>query len=227
MSEPASPMNTRAGWKLWRRKPRHAPASAAASSAAPPRLSESARIANVDAVIAPTPAARPSMPSMKLKLFISATIQSIVTGYCSAPRSSGCSSGSVRWSIVAPGGRPGWRRPTSSPANFAIGLISKRSSSRPTAAHTQAPSRIACARPAERRLQQQHRHRHGREHRDAAAERDRAACAGAGRSCGGRRARRARRPAPRAASARAPARSARPNATRASRRACVTGAPSA
>ena len=25
------------------------------------------------------------MPSMKLKLFISATIQSIVTGYCSAP----------------------------------------------------------------------------------------------------------------------------------------------
>ena len=85
MSEPASPMKTRAGWKLWRRKPRQAPASAAASSAAPPRLSESARIANVDAVIAPMPAASPSMPSMKLKLFMSATIQSIVTGYCSAP----------------------------------------------------------------------------------------------------------------------------------------------
>ena len=82
------------------------------------------------------------MPSMKLKLFISATIQSMVTGYCRAPRSSGCNSGSVRWSIVAPA-LTAIAAAATSPTSLATGWISKRSSSNPTAAHTQAPSRMA------------------------------------------------------------------------------------
>ena len=66
-----------------------APASAAASTAAPRAVERERQEANVAEAITPMPAARPSMPSMKLKLFISATIQIIVTGHWSAPRSIG------------------------------------------------------------------------------------------------------------------------------------------
>ena len=112
------------------------------------------------------------MPSMKLKLFISATIQSMVTGYCSAPRSSGCSSGSVRWSIVAPAldGDRG-RRDLADELGDRVDLeaVVEQSDRRAHAGAEQDGVRA----PAERRLQQQHRHRDGDEHRDAAAERDR------------------------------------------------------
>ena len=155
------------------------------------------------------------MPSMKLKLFISATIQSIVTGYCSAPRSSGSSSGSVRWSIVAPaltGMAAAAELAGELDDRVDLEAVVEQADRRAHAGAEQDRVRAA----AQRRLQQQHRHRDRDEHRDAAAERDRAASAGAGPSCGGRRGRRARRPAPRAASARARAR--RPGRTRRARR---------
>ena len=77
----------------------------------------------------------------------------------------------MRWSIVAPAAT-GIAAAASSPTSLTTGWISKRSSSRPTAAQTQAPSRIACARPPSDG-QQQHRDGDGDEHRDPAAERDR------------------------------------------------------
>ena len=112
------------------------------------------------------------MPSMKLKLFISATIQSIVTGYCSAPRSSGCSSGSVRWSIVAPaatGMAAADELARELRERVDLEAVVEQADGRAHAGAEQDRVRA----PAERRLQQQHRHRHGHEHRDAAAERDR------------------------------------------------------
>ena len=140
-------MKTRAGWKLWRRKPSDAPASEAESNAAPPRSSLSASTQNVIAVIAAMPAARPSMPSMKLTLFIRATIQITVTGYCSVPRSKGSKNGSVMWSIVAPAATGMIAAPIS-PASLASGGSEKRSSIRPTRVHATAPARIAVRRPA-------------------------------------------------------------------------------
>ena len=80
--------------------------------------------------------------------------------------------------------------------------------------------------PAQRRLQQQHRDRHGGEHRDPAAEGDRPVCR---RRSELRRSSSPTRAAIRAASgvSQSASAQARLNATTASRRAWVTGAPSA
>ena len=64
-----------------------APARAAATMAGSARPSDAARIANVVAPRPVMPAARPSMPSVKLIMFTSATNQRIVSGYCATPRS--------------------------------------------------------------------------------------------------------------------------------------------
>ena len=69
-------MKIRAGKKLWRRKPRQAPRMIAESAAAVGLLSDSEIIAKVPPAIPQTPAARPSRPSRKLTMFITATIQS-------------------------------------------------------------------------------------------------------------------------------------------------------
>ena len=74
---------------------------------------------------------RPSMPSMKFKLFISATIQSMVTGYSSAPRSSApTAAGDV---VDRGAGGDGDRGRRELAHELDDRLISKRSSSRPTA----------------------------------------------------------------------------------------------
>ena len=79
-SAPESPMKIRAGKKLCRRKPMHAPATIAERIAASAFPSESASTENVTPAIPHTPAASPSSPSRKLTMFITATIQTIVSG---------------------------------------------------------------------------------------------------------------------------------------------------
>ena len=79
-SAPESPMKMRAGKKLWRRNPMHAPATTAERIAASILPSESASIAKVRPAIAQTPDASPSSPSRKLTMFITATIQTTVSG---------------------------------------------------------------------------------------------------------------------------------------------------
>ena len=96
-------MKIRAGKKLWRRNPTQAPATIAESTAASTLPSDSAITAKVTPEIAQTPEASPSMPSRKLTMFITATIQTIVSGTpihggtSTAPRN-----GSVKWSIQTP-----------------------------------------------------------------------------------------------------------------------------
>ncbi len=85
--DPASPMKTLAGWKLKTRKATHAPARAAAMIAGSARPREAARMAKVVAPSPVMPAARPSMPSLKLIMFTIATNQRIVSGYWAGPRS--------------------------------------------------------------------------------------------------------------------------------------------
>ena len=102
-SAPESPMKMRAGKKLWRRKPTHAPATIAERMAASIFPSDSARIANVRPAIAQTPEARPSIPSRKLTMFMTATIQTTVSGIpTQAGRSTTPRNGNVKWSIQTP-----------------------------------------------------------------------------------------------------------------------------
>ena len=70
-----------AGWKFQGRKPRQAPQTAAASVAAANRSSDSARMQNVPAEIRHSPAASPSMPSAKLTMLATATMNTTVIGY--------------------------------------------------------------------------------------------------------------------------------------------------
>ena len=192
MSEPASPMKTRAGWKLWRRKPRQAPARAAASSAAPPRLSESARIANVDgrdradaggeavhAVDEVEAVHQRDDPEHRHGVLQRAEIERM----------------QQRQREVVdrrPGASTGMAAAASSPASLTIGVdleaVVEQADRRAHAGAEQDRVRA----PAERRLQQQHGHRDRGEHRDAAAERDRARVQAPARACGGRRDRCAR-----------------------------------
>ena len=85
---------------------------------------------------------------------------------------------------------------TSSPASLMSAWISKRSSSRPTPAHTQAPSRIAFARPPSDGCSSSTAPRRPRTSR-CRRRRGSGSSAGAGPSCGGPRDRRAPRSAPR------------------------------
>jgi len=73
--------------ELWRRNPTHAPATIADRTAASGLPSESEMTANVTPEMAQTPEASPSMPSRKLTMFITATIQKIVSG--TPPRRAG------------------------------------------------------------------------------------------------------------------------------------------
>jgi hypothetical protein len=102
-SAPESPMKIRAGKKLCRRKPMHAPATTAERMAASVLPSESARIANVRPAIAHTPDARPSIPSRKLTMFMTATIHTTVSVIpTEAGRSTTPMNGNVKWSIHTP-----------------------------------------------------------------------------------------------------------------------------
>ena len=158
-------MKIRAGKKLWRRKPRHAPATIAERIAGSVFPSESARTAYVAAEIPHTPAASPSSPSRKLTMFITATIQSIVSGTpTSAGRSTAPTNGNVKWSIQTPknGGIAAastWpaelpagledrgsrrsRRPSSRPPRRAGRRASRSRASRNASAGTKIPKKIA------------------------------------------------------------------------------------
>ena len=120
-----------------------APATIAERTAASTLPSESASIANVTPAIAQTPDASPSMPSRKLTMFITATIQTIVE---SARRSRpACrrrrGTGSVKWSIQTPNAAGSPRR---RPGRRASGRRRGRGSRRPRRPRiaTAAPSRM-------------------------------------------------------------------------------------
>ena len=139
-SAPESPMKIRAGKKLWRRKPMHAPATIAERMAGSIFPSESASTAYVLPAMAHTPAASPSMPSRKLTMFMTATIQSTVSGMpTTAGRSTGPKKGNVKWSIQTPK-KGGIAAATTWPASLRPGLRTRKSSMAPTTVATAAPS---------------------------------------------------------------------------------------
>ncbi len=139
-SAPESPMKIRAGKKLWRRKPRQAPATIAERIAGSGLPRDSARIAYVTPAIPHTPAASPSMPSRKLTMFITATMKSIESG---TPIHAGMSStpmnGNVMWSIQTPN-IGGIDAATNWPASFTDGESPRKSSTAPTTVAIAAPS---------------------------------------------------------------------------------------
>ena len=100
--EPQSPMNTDAGWKLKIRKPSAAPQVIAARVPAVRRSRSKAMIANAAAAIAHTPAASPSMPSLKFTMFISSTSANTVSGPPRPPSSTRCTNGNVNASTTTP-----------------------------------------------------------------------------------------------------------------------------
>ena len=135
-------MKMRAGKKLCRRKPMHAPATTAERIAASVFPSDSARIANVRPAIAQTPDARPSIPSRKLTMFITATIQTIVSVIpTEAGRSTTPTNGNVKWSIHTPDAQA-IAAAAICPASFGRGSSPRKSSIAPTTHATAAPSRI-------------------------------------------------------------------------------------
>ena len=79
-------MNTRAGWKLYGRKPSSEPASRAHSTATTgwTGATTSEMTPSVVTAISEMPASRPSSPSMKLTLLIMPTIHSVVTATAAA-----------------------------------------------------------------------------------------------------------------------------------------------
>ena len=136
--DPASPMKTRAGWKLKTRKATQAPASDAAMMAGSARPSEAARIAKVVAPSPVMPAASPSIPSVKLIMFTSATNQRIVRGYCAQPRSPTPRNGSVMWSMVRPAAT-GMAAQAAWPASLTAGVRPQMSSTAPRRVIRMAP----------------------------------------------------------------------------------------
>ena len=89
-----------------------------------------------------TPAASPSSPSRKLTMFITATIQTIVSGTpIPAGRSTAPKNGSVKWSIQTPKA-VGIAAAITCPASFGIGSSPRKSSTAPTTHATAAPSRM-------------------------------------------------------------------------------------
>ena len=83
------------------------------------------------------------MPSAKLTMLATATMNTIVIGYCTQPSETGSMNGSVKWSIVTPcdtgiTAQPAW------PRNFSGGEMPRRASSiAPSAEIRTAPTRIA------------------------------------------------------------------------------------
>ena len=87
--EPISPINILAGLKLNIKKPRHAPSiiNVSVISKLPILCIINAITPIVVKNIVPIPAARPSNPSIKLIIFITAIINITVNGYANQPKS--------------------------------------------------------------------------------------------------------------------------------------------
>ena len=102
------------------------------------RPSDAARIAKVVAPRPLMPAARPSMPSVKLIMFTRATNHSTVSGYWAGPRSPTPRNGRVTWSIVSPADT-GIAAHATWPTSFTAGESPQMSSTAPRAAIRIAP----------------------------------------------------------------------------------------
>ena len=83
--KPVSPMNIFAGFLLYGMKPRHAPVSAARMMDTTGSETNSDTMSIVIELIADTPTASPSSPSIRLTAFVQPTIHSIVSGMESQP----------------------------------------------------------------------------------------------------------------------------------------------
>src|SRR6266508_3721791 len=132
---PVVPRKSRAGWKLNRRKPPVAPASAKAIHATNGSLTcgSSASAPSVSAAIAATPAASPSSPSMKLRATFIPTIQKTVKAIATTPAisMSPSPSGSFTKSMRRPAATM-TAATTSRPRNCQRARSSKTSSIRPS-----------------------------------------------------------------------------------------------
>ena len=84
------------------------------------------------------PAARPSIPSVKLIMFTSATNHRIVSGYWAGPRSPTPRNGRVTWSIVRPA-ETGIAAHAAWPMSFTAGVRPQMSSTAPRNAISTAP----------------------------------------------------------------------------------------
>ena len=102
------------------------------------RPSEAARMAKVVAPRPVMPAARPSMPSVKLIMFTRATNQMTVSGYWAQPRSPTPTNGSVMWSMVRPAAT-GIAAQAAWPASLTAGLSPQTSSTAPSSVIRMAP----------------------------------------------------------------------------------------
>ncbi len=145
---PQSPMKLFAGGKLKIRKPSAAPAVIAASTPGCSRPRSKAITANAAAMIAQTPAVRPSTPSEKLTTFIIATSPTTVS---TGPAFVTPALGNARWptngSVIDFTATPKCTTITAAstcPASFTNGGSSKRSSSAPTSVITAAPISTPC-----------------------------------------------------------------------------------
>src|SRR5260370_33177366 len=130
-----------AGWKLNRRKPAHAPASAPASWTTSIWSLPAAAISNVRATMNTTPAARPSTPSRKLTVFCIPNSQNRLTGIANQPRSTTVvlpeppDPGNPKYLITKPNPTTATKATSSWNANLMPGLTDQRSSAiRSTAA---------------------------------------------------------------------------------------------
>ena len=131
-------------------------------------------IENAIALIAQTPAARPSMPSEKFTTFITKTRPSTVSGAPASPRSTAPRNGSVMFVTSTPGRRRGSPRRRSGRPSLTGGRRSKRSSSAPTSAISAPPARIALHALADVAVEvqeQRARGEHAGEDRQAAEQR--------------------------------------------------------
>jgi hypothetical protein len=105
------------------------------------RPSEMAMMANVTELMAQTPAARPSMPSMKLTMFMIATTQMRLNGTDTQPSTRVPTTGRVMFSSRTPyitrmPATTNWR------PNLMTGLIPRTSSSTPTSVMSDAPTKM-------------------------------------------------------------------------------------
>ena len=94
------------------------------------------------------PRPRPSIPSRKLTMFITATIQSIVSGIHRRRQIDRAEKRNVKWSIQTPK-KGGIAAATSWPASLRPGASSRKSSIAPTTVATAAPSSTLAVSPAE------------------------------------------------------------------------------
>ena len=142
---PASPRNTRAGWRLWGRKPATAPMRVSISRAAPCSPPWEAVHAIAPQAMIASPLARLSSPSMMLKALVAPTIHSTVRGTPNTPKSSRRSAVIQSPSMETPERTTRPAAPTWT-SSLDRAPMRRMSSLSPTANMNSAPSRTASSR---------------------------------------------------------------------------------